>query len=40
MRWIMAIIVSVTLIGAGVGCEKTIKEVRLNDGPELVATNK
>jgi len=36
----MAIIVSVTLIGVGVGCEKTIKEVRINDGRELVADSR
>jgi hypothetical protein len=40
MRWITAIIVSITLISAGLGCEKTIKEVRTNDGQELVATGK
>lgn len=36
----MAIVVSVTLIGAGAGCEKTIKEVRIDDGRELVADSR
>jgi len=35
----MALIVSATLIAAA-GCEKHIKDVRTNDGRELVATNK